>query len=122
MVFYKWNTPPPQRRPLGHAGARRSTKRGCTKRGLRTRLLSLVDEESGSDDEGEEDDGELSSSVPPVPAVVPHMSASIKVTYTVGMGQARGLLLVTRYPESGISRHFGCEKFIDASAVVPLSS
>ncbi|KAF2637080.1 P-loop containing nucleoside triphosphate hydrolase protein [Massarina eburnea CBS 473.64] len=54
-VFDKWNTPLSQRRPHGQLKWR-GTKKGNKKRGLRARMLSLSDEESGSNEDDEEDD------------------------------------------------------------------
>ena len=53
-VFDKQNTPPSQRRPKGHVRTG-ATKKGNKKRGLRHRLVSLLDEEGGLDEEDEED-------------------------------------------------------------------
>lgn len=55
-VFDKQHTPPSQRRPNGHV-MKRSTKMGNKKRGLRTRLVTVVSEEDASEDDDEEDDG-----------------------------------------------------------------
>lgn len=55
-VFDKQDTPPPQRRPNGHVRTG-VTKKGNKKRGLRARLVGLLDEEVALDEEDEEDDG-----------------------------------------------------------------
>ena len=64
-VFEKQNTPPPQRRPTGHV-KQASTKKGNKKRGLRTRLASLLGEEDGPEDDEDEDDWPLCDGRPPV--------------------------------------------------------
>ena len=55
-VFDNEDTSPSQRRPNGHV-MKRSTKKGHKKRGLRTRLVSLVGEEDASENDEDEDDG-----------------------------------------------------------------
>lgn len=54
VVFDQRESPLYQRRPYGHP-TRRGTKRGCKKRSLRARLLSLLGEESGANEEDDED-------------------------------------------------------------------
>jgi hypothetical protein len=55
VIFDKEYTPQFQRRPDGHV-KQGSTKKGNKRRGLRARLVSLLDEEDGSDDDDEDDD------------------------------------------------------------------
>lgn len=62
-VFYQRIERLPQRRPSGHAVGKHGTKRGNKKRGLRARVLSLLDEEGASDEEDEEDDDGSGSGV-----------------------------------------------------------
>jgi hypothetical protein len=63
-VFDKQHTPSPQRRPYGHL-KKGTTKNGNKRRSLRTRLVSLLDEEDGSDDEDYEDDLPVGGGRPP---------------------------------------------------------
>jgi hypothetical protein len=64
VVFEKHHPPSPQRRPTGHVRPR-STKKGNKKRGLRSRLVNLLDEETESEDEDEEDVLPLRDGGPP---------------------------------------------------------
>jgi hypothetical protein len=54
-VFEKQNTPPSQRRPNGHVKTG-ATKKGNKKRGLRGRVVSLLDDDDGSEKEDDDDD------------------------------------------------------------------
>jgi hypothetical protein len=54
VVFEKQYTPTPQRRPNGHV-RKGSTKKGNKKRGLRARLVGLLDEVDRFEDDDEED-------------------------------------------------------------------
>jgi hypothetical protein len=64
VVFDKQYAPPSQRRLNRHV-KQGSTKKGNKKRGLRSKLMNLKDEEGGSDDDDDEDDWPLSGGRPP---------------------------------------------------------
>jgi hypothetical protein len=55
VIFDEQYTPTPQRRPNGHV-RKGSTKKGNKKRGLRARLVGLLNELDGLEDDDEEDD------------------------------------------------------------------
>jgi hypothetical protein len=67
-VFDKQHTPSPQRRPYGHL-KKGTTKNGNKRRSLRTQMVSLLDEEDGSDDEDNEDDWRVGGGRPPAMTV-----------------------------------------------------
>ena len=67
-VFHNQNTPPSQRRPQGHVKTG-VTKKGNKKRGLRGRIVSLLDDDEGADEEDEEDGYPLIGGRPPAPAI-----------------------------------------------------
>jgi hypothetical protein len=70
-VFEKQNTPPSQRRPNGHVKTG-ATKKGNKKRGLRGRVVSLLDSEDDSDEEDDEDGSASHGGRPP--ALTNHIS------------------------------------------------
>ena len=68
-VFHNENTPPLQRRrsnPTHCKSVSGTTKRGNKKRGLRRRVVGLLDEEGASDEDVDEDDGLTNGDRPPV--------------------------------------------------------
>jgi hypothetical protein len=70
-VFEKHNTPFSQRRPNGHVKTG-ATKKGNKKRGLRGRVVSLLDDDEGLDEEDDEDVWVLHGGRPP--ALTSHIS------------------------------------------------
>lgn len=70
VIFDEQNTPSPQRRPNGHVKSG-ATKKGNKKRGLRGRLVSLLDEEEGSEEADDEEDLPLDGGGPPVLSCLP---------------------------------------------------
>ena len=71
-VFEKQNTPPSQRRPNGHVKTG-ATKKGNKKRGLRGRVVSLMDDDEGEDEDKDGDGWTLHDGRPP--ALTSHVSS-----------------------------------------------